>query len=161
MVTLCLMIKISELYPPEMELKNTNLTTDTCTYLDLYISVYRGKYNFKSYDKRNDFPFNIINFPHLISNIPKSPAYGVFTSQLVRLCRINSNSNYFKRDINILVAKFCKLGFSSKVLLSKYFQFANRYICEWSRLGTNITSHNFIKSVFKFNFYIEAHHSDV
>ena len=39
------------------------------------------------YDKRDDFNFHIINFPFLSSNIPSSPAYGVFISQLIRYAR--------------------------------------------------------------------------
>jgi hypothetical protein len=31
------------------------------------------------YDKQNDFNFEIINFSNMCSNIPASPAYGVFT----------------------------------------------------------------------------------
>ena len=31
-----------------------------------------------SYDKCDDFDFLIVNFPYLSSNIPESPAYGVF-----------------------------------------------------------------------------------
>ena len=33
-----------------------------------------------SYDKCDDFDFLIVNFPYLSSNIPESPAYGVFLS---------------------------------------------------------------------------------
>ena len=42
------------------------------------------------YDKRDDFNFNIGNFPFLSSNIPQSPAYGVFVSQLIRYARASS-----------------------------------------------------------------------
>ena len=35
-----------------------------------------------------DFP--IVNFPYLSSNIPESPAYGVFVSQLIRYARVCS-----------------------------------------------------------------------
>jgi hypothetical protein len=35
------------------------------------------------YDKRDDFDFAIVNFPFLCSNIPFSPAYGVYVSQLI------------------------------------------------------------------------------
>ena len=38
---------ISNIYPPEMELKPTNLSPNACTYLALHISIYRGKYNFR------------------------------------------------------------------------------------------------------------------
>ena len=36
------------------------------------------------YDKNDDFDFHIVNLPYLSSNIPESPAYGVFVSQLIR-----------------------------------------------------------------------------
>ena len=32
----------------------------------------------KIYDKRDDLNFKIINFPNMSSNIPASPAYGVY-----------------------------------------------------------------------------------
>ena len=32
------------------------------------------------YYKPDDFDFPIVNFPYLSSNIPESPAYGVFVS---------------------------------------------------------------------------------
>ena len=38
------------------------------------------------YDKRDNFSFEIINFPFMSSNIPANPTYGVYISQLVRIC---------------------------------------------------------------------------
>ena len=75
------------IYPPEMEC--TNLSKATCTFLYLRISVIRGKFTYKSYDKRNEFNINIANYPHMNGNIPYSTSYGVYTSQLVRYCDIN------------------------------------------------------------------------
>jgi hypothetical protein len=49
--------------------------------LELYDS---GQLGTKIYDKRDDFNFKIINFPNMCSNIPASPAYGVYISQLIR-----------------------------------------------------------------------------
>ena len=37
----------------------------------------------------------IVNFPHLSSNIPSGPAYGVYISQLVRIGRICSDYTDF------------------------------------------------------------------
>ena len=39
----------------------------------------------KLYDKRDYFNFNIVNFPFLSSNIPQSPAYGMFHNLYVTL----------------------------------------------------------------------------
>jgi hypothetical protein len=50
-----------------------------------------GQLSTKIYDKRDDFNFKIINFPNMCSNIPASPAYGVYISQLIRIARASSN----------------------------------------------------------------------
>ena len=139
---------ISNIYPPEMELKLTNLAHSTCTYLDLRISIYQGKYNWRSYDKRNDFPFEVINYPYKNSNIPTNPAYGVFTSQLVRLGRINKTANYFQKDTVKLVKKFINQGFDSRSLKEKYLAYCTNYLSEWGRYGVDISSHEFVRKLF-------------
>ena len=45
-------------------------------------------YHTTIFDKRDTFGFNIVNSPHLCSNIPTKPAYGVYISQLIRIGRI-------------------------------------------------------------------------
>jgi hypothetical protein len=76
------------IYPPELEMKET---TDYTSFLDLYLEFYdSGKLSTKIYDKRDDFNFKIINFPNMCSNIPVSPAYGVYISQLIRYARVSS-----------------------------------------------------------------------
>ena len=47
------------------------------------------------YNKRCDFKFQITNSPFLTSNIPSSPTYGVFISQLMRYARACSSSECF------------------------------------------------------------------
>jgi hypothetical protein len=46
------------------------------------------------------YNFKIINFPNMCSNIPASPAYGVYISQLIRYARASSNySDFLKRHL--------------------------------------------------------------
>ena len=60
-------------------------STISASYLDLLLSIGRdGQPHTSIYDKRDDFNFHITNFPFLSSNIPSSPAYCVFISQLIR-----------------------------------------------------------------------------
>ena len=64
-------------------------TRQRASYLDLLLSIGRdGQLHTSLYDKRDDFNFHITNFPFLSSNIPFSPAYGVFISQLIRYARL-------------------------------------------------------------------------
>ena len=61
-----------------------------------------GQLSTKIYDKRDDFNFKIINFPNICSNIPASPAYGVYISQLIRYARASSNySDFLKRHLHL------------------------------------------------------------
>ena len=129
---------IHDIYPLAMELEITNVSPNKVNYLDLTISVYRGKYFYKSYDKRNDFGFEIINYPDIRGNAPKKPAYGVFISQLVRFCSINKSVHHFKRDVKILVQKLLLKGFSSAGLYAKFRQYCQRNLKVWSKFGVNI-----------------------
>ena len=136
---------IGYIYPPVMALENTNLSPNKVNYLDLSISVHRGRYCYKSFDKRNDFRFDIINYPDLRGNIPKCPAYGVFVSQLVRFCCINISVHHYKKDLNILVKKLLTKGFTKTRLYTKYKLFCMKYLQVWSKFGTDIMSKKFCK----------------
>ena len=39
------------------------------------------------YDKRDDFNFEIVNLPFLDGDVPRSPSYGVYISQLIRFAK--------------------------------------------------------------------------
>ena len=82
---------IVDIYPAELEIKDTTHADHRASYLDLDLSYDIDKpLQVKLYDKRADFNFNIVNFPFLSSNIPQSPAYGVYVSQLIRYARASS-----------------------------------------------------------------------
>ena len=55
-------------------------------YLDARIKLGDNNLPFylSTYNKRDDFAFRIMNFPHMDSNIPTKLAYGVYIFQLVR-----------------------------------------------------------------------------
>ena len=79
-----------------IEIKDTTESMTSASYLDLLLSIGRdGQLHTSIYDKRDDFNFHITNFPFLSSNIPSSPAYGVFISQLIRYARACSSYECF------------------------------------------------------------------
>ena len=56
----------------------------SASYLDLLLSTEGdGQLHTSIYDQRDDFNFHFTNIPFLRSNIPASPAYGLFISQLI------------------------------------------------------------------------------
>jgi hypothetical protein len=60
----------------------------SASYLDVLLKLdTNGNLTTQLYDKRDNFNFPIVNFPYLFSNIPISPAYGVYIPQLMRYAR--------------------------------------------------------------------------
>ena len=54
---------VNRIYPPELQL-NKAYTSDTeASFLDLHLSISNGFVSSKIYDKRDDFDFDIVNFP--------------------------------------------------------------------------------------------------
>ena len=92
-------IAVQNIYPKEMIIKNTNLSQNKVTYLDLEITIEDNNYVFKSFDKRKDFNFPIVKYPNLKGNIPINPTCGVFISQLIRFGLINCRLEDFKDDV--------------------------------------------------------------
>ena len=71
---------ISAIYPSELELKDTSTSSTEVCYLDTNIKTGENTpFCISIYDKREDFAFRIVNFPHMDSNIPANPPYGVYT----------------------------------------------------------------------------------
>ena len=84
------------MHPAELEIKDTTESNTSASFLDLLLSIESdGQLRTSLYDKCDDFNFHITNFPFLSSNIPSSPAYGVFISQLIRYARACSSYGCF------------------------------------------------------------------
>ena len=74
---------IGQIYPAELAIKDMTESNASASYLKSFLSIGRhGQLRTTLYDKRDDF--NIINFRFPSSNIPSSPADGVFISQIIR-----------------------------------------------------------------------------
>ena len=114
------------MYPAELEIKDT--TDSTTSYLDLLLSIGRdGQLHTSIYDKRDDFNVHITNFPFLRSNIPSSPDYGVFISQLIRYARACSSYECFILRARRLSSKLLKQGYLVECLKSSFMKFYGRY----------------------------------
>ena len=86
-----------------------------------------GQLRTSLYDKRDDFNFHITNFPFLSSNIPSSPAYGVFISQLIWYARACSSYECFILRAARLSSKLLGQGYVMKRLKSSLRKFYGRY----------------------------------
>ena len=79
---------IDHICPIELEIKDTTDTAMSASYLELHLEIDSERWlRMKLYDKREDFNFPIVNFPFICSNIPAAPAYGEYSSQMLRYSR--------------------------------------------------------------------------
>ena len=114
----------------ELEIKGKKKSNTSASYIDLLLWVgWNGQLHTSIYDKRDDFNFQITNFSFLISNIPDSPAYGVFISQLIGYTRACSSYGCFiliamQQSNKILEQGYVMERLKSEVLWSirKYYQ---------------------------------------
>ena len=98
------------------------------SFLDLYLEFDdSGQLSNKIYDKRDDFNFKIIYFPNMCSNIPASPAYGVYISQLIRYTRASSNYSDFLKRHHHLRNRLLDLGYKKIYLIRSLKKFIFRY----------------------------------
>ena len=109
---------LSLIYPPE-----TTDTASSASFLDIYLEFDdSGQLSTKIYDKGDDFNFKIINFPNICSNIPVSPAYGVYISPLIR----SYYSDFLKRHL-YLRSRLLDQGYNKIRLNRSLKKFIFRY----------------------------------
>ena len=94
---------VNHIYPSELQLNKANVSETEVSFLDLHLSLSDGFVNTKVCDKRDDFDFDIVNFPFLDGDVPRSTSYGVYISQLIRFARVSSHVDDFNTRNKVLV----------------------------------------------------------
>ena len=113
---------VGQIYPTELQLNKANSSDTEAPFLDLNLSITNGIVSSKIYDKRDDFNFEIVNFPFLDGDVPRSPSYGVYISQLIRFARVCSNVDDFNNRILFLTAKLLKNAYHKiRKAFSKFY----------------------------------------
>ena len=91
---------VNQISPIELQLNKANTSDTETPFLDLHQSISNGFVSSKIYDKRDDFDFDIVNFPFLDGDVPRRPSYGVYISQLIRFARVCSHVDVFNTRNN-------------------------------------------------------------
>ena len=99
---------VNRTYLSELQLNKANVSDAEALFLDLPLSISDGFVKTKIYDKRDDFDFDIENFPFLDGDVPRSASYGVYISQLIRFARVSSHVNTRNK---VLTAKLLRQGY--------------------------------------------------
>ena len=80
---------VNRIFPSEHQLNKANVSDTEALLLDLHLSISDDFVKTKIFDKRDDF--DIVNFPFLYGDVPRSTSYGVYISQLIQFARVSSH----------------------------------------------------------------------
>ena len=97
---------VNRIYSPELQLNKANTSDTEAPFLDLHLSISNGFVSSRIYDKRDDFDFDIVNFPFFGGDVPHSTSYGVYISQLIRFARVSSHVADFNARNKIYLPNF-------------------------------------------------------
>ena len=87
-----------DIYPSGLVLKKENNDDQIASFLCLCLTKNK-KLRYSLYDKRDDFPFEIVSCPNLSGNIYSSNAYGVLIGQMLRISEAcEEYDNFVKRS---------------------------------------------------------------
>ena len=119
---------VGQIYPTELQLNKVNSSDNEALFLDLNLSITNGIFSSKIYDKRDNFNFEIVNFPFLDGDFPRSPSYGEYISQLIRFATVCSCVDDFNnRNYLFLIAKLIKQGYIYHKIRKAFSKFYHRH----------------------------------
>ena len=110
---------VNRIYPPELQLNKANTSDTEAPFLDLHLSISNGFVSSKIYDKRDDFDFDIVNFPFLDGDILRF----TYISQLIRFARVSSHVVDFNARNKSLTAKLLQQGYRYHKLRKTFSKF--------------------------------------
>ena len=76
---------------------------------------------------RDDFDCDIVNFPFLDGDVPRSTAYGVYISQFIRFARVSSLVADFNAHNKSLTVKLLQQGYRYHKLRKTFSNFYRRH----------------------------------
>ena len=118
---------VGQIYPTELQLNKANSSDTEAPFLDLNLSITNVIVSSKIYDKRDDFNFALVNFPFLDGEVPHSPSYCVYISQLIRFARVCSNVEDFNNRNLFLTAKLLRQGYRYHKIRKAFSKFYHRH----------------------------------
>ena len=116
---------VNRIYPSEAQLNKANVLDADALFLDLHLSISDGFVRTKIYDKRDDF--DIVNFPFLDGDVPRSTSYGVNISQLIRFAGVSSHVDDFYTRNKVLTAKLLRQGYRYHKICKAFSKFYRRH----------------------------------
>ena len=117
---------LSQIYPLGLRLGWAGASGAGAAFLDLRLSVSNDIVSAKVCDERDDFDFEIVNFPFLEGGVPRSASCGVYVSQLVRFAGASGYVAGFGTRNKLLTRRLLRQGCRCRGLRRAFSKFYGR-----------------------------------
>ena len=97
------------------------------TFLELDIQIVDEIFDYKLFDKRDDFPFSIVRMPDLSGNIPSFIFYGSIMSEFLRIARCTRLITNFIPRARSLCERMISQGGSKYLVLKQIRKAMSRH----------------------------------
>ena len=94
---------------------------------EMHTTIFTNSRKRASGFKRDDFDFDIVNFPFLDGDVPRRASYGVYISQLIRFARVCNHVTDFNARNKCLTAKLLQQGYRYHKLRRTFSKFYRRH----------------------------------
>ena len=118
---------VDQIYPTKLQLNKANSSDTEALFMYLNLSITNGIVSSYIYDKRDVFNFEIVNFPFLDDDVPRSPSYSIYISQLIGFDRVCSNVDDFNNRNLFLTAKLLKQGYRYHIIQKAFSKFYHKH----------------------------------
>jgi hypothetical protein len=116
-----------EIYDSELSLKRINSSSSRADVLDLAVTFNGGRNRVALFDKRRDFNFEVIRYPHLNSCTAFNSKINVVFSQTLRIMRICNNKEDIIKEIECLVLSFLGRGYDLDLITRRVIKCFNKH----------------------------------
>ena len=123
----------SEIYPPSLSLTQENDLPTKVNVLDMVAEIKDGRILTKVFCKTDHFPFSVISFPFLESNLDTRICYNVFYGQVIRIQRLTSLKEDFEIRVKYLADILIKRGYNIRFLRKKFCQAIAKYTSDFQK----------------------------
>ena len=109
-----------------LRLNKANASGAGAAFFDLHLSISNDIVSTKVCGRRDDFDFEIVGFPFLDGDVPRSTSYGVYISQLIRFARASSYVTDFNTRGGLFTRRLLRWGYRYHKLRKTFSKFCGR-----------------------------------
>ena len=143
------------IYPPSLTLTQENDNPSCANVLDMEVTISDSACLTRVYCKTDHFPFSVISFPFLDSNIDDDLCYRVFYSQIIRFQRLCTFRNDFELRVLHLGKVLLERGYFIRRLERMFCRAIDKYAREFQKWSLPMDIRGWFTDIFPGDFRVD------